>query len=172
MTQRLFYLLAIVSTLLFVSFTALWIRSEFCYDSIDWFRTTRFRGVISVEGKLIFQHATSSGPFFVNNTQFTSGNLKQLTWGHIPYTWQFAGFAYASQSQTMKGSLVHWYLISLPYWFLTPVSAILPALAGRRMIRRRRRRIRRARGQCPVCGYDLRATPDRCPECGAAPSSD
>ena len=37
--------------------------------------------------------------------------------------------------------------------------------------RERRRYHRLRRGQCVECGYDLRASPERCPECGAATPS-
>jgi hypothetical protein len=48
-------------------------------------------------------------------------------------------------------------------WLLAALAAALPACRFRNLWRNRRRR---RLGICPACGYDLRATPDRCPECG------
>jgi hypothetical protein len=51
----------------------------------------------------------------------------------------------------------------LPHWALVGVALVVPA---RRAFFWHRRRRRYAVGLCPACGYDCRATPDRCPECG------
>jgi hypothetical protein len=53
-------------------------------------------------------------------------------------------------------------------WLLFPITTALPVIWVLLFLRRRRTRLRNERGQCLKCGYDLRATPGRCPECGTS----
>ena len=56
-------------------------------------------------------------------------------------------------------------VVAVPYWVLLLATGVAPALWLRGRLRRRGRIIG---GRCARCGYDLRATPGRCPECGTA----
>jgi hypothetical protein len=53
--------------------------------------------------------------------------------------------------------------VIFPYWVPAIPFLVLPLLWVRRHLKHNRK------GFCPVCGYDLRATPQRCPECGHQP---
>ena len=52
--------------------------------------------------------------------------------------------------------------LAIPIWLLVLLSAIVPL--------RWLQRSRHLAGHCTACGYDLRATPGRCPECGSTPA--
>lgn len=54
-------------------------------------------------------------------------------------------------------------MVGVPYWFAAVVT-IAPAIAW--LYRNRLRRTQVGKLVCMTCGYDLRATPNRCPECG------
>jgi hypothetical protein len=71
----------------------------------------------------------------------------------------FLGFGF---DNAMSGAQVR---VIAPFWFLVMLFAGPPAI---RVMRFARARARHRRSLCVVCGYDLRATPERCPECGTA----
>jgi hypothetical protein len=91
--------------------------------------------------------------------------------------WRHLGFA-AGRGQYRRGSRISLRVVGMriakmppisvnyilvPYWLPCLATAVLPATW---LQRRWRRRNRFGPGFCPSCGYDLRATPHRCPECG------
>jgi hypothetical protein len=53
---------------------------------------------------------------------------------------------------------------TIPYWAMVAAFSLPVAW---RIIKVIRKWQQHAQGLCPKCGYDLRATPDRCPECGS-----
>ena len=81
------------------------------------------------------------------------------------------GLVCVSRPWTNQGTIERWIYIGIPWWFLI---ALFAAPAIDRLVHRwhetsRRNRIAQRRRFCGVCGYDLRDTPDRCPECGTIP---
>jgi len=57
--------------------------------------------------------------------------------------------------------------LTTPYWLIAILLATPSLISMRRKWKTHRRRAKGLCLVCLVCGYDLRATPNRCPECGA-----
>jgi hypothetical protein len=81
---------------------------------------------------------------------------------------QWLGFRYVDQPDPLAAVATNNYYRewNAPFWSLLLLCAPLPVARVWLALRRRRAR---GSGRCAVCGYDLRATPRRCPECGAVP---
>jgi hypothetical protein len=75
------------------------------------------------------------------------------------------GFLWKSQRWSPQNSNVPSLMAGMPYWALLSAESLVLGWILYRRLRNRRF----PPGCCAKCGYDLRATPDRCPECGAVP---
>ena len=79
--------------------------------------------------------------------------------------WTFGYPVFEILGGTPDGAGFGLYGVQLPTWFAV---AVLLAPLAMLTVRRQRRCRQDARGLRRICWYDLRATPGRCPECGAA----
>jgi hypothetical protein len=173
LARHLFTLCSAVSLVLCVALCVLWVRSYWAYD--DWNYTgpprtaRRVESVtlMSANGRLLLSHVRGTpgppaGLTYLRHDPFLLGIDNQPTWIHRHFGYEY--HAYSSKPATVRS-------VWLPHWVTAAVLTYPPVLHRRRFVRRQRRD-RLKNGICPTCGYDLRASPERCPECGMpAPQS-
>jgi hypothetical protein len=110
--------------------------------------------------RLAFQHGLliPLTPLDLDLASSRYDNVDSGTSGWGPLRWYTE-----SRSRPKDGDDFRAIRIGVSHWLAAMVLLVPPMLWLSRF--RQARRTRR-RGLCPSCGYDLRATPGRCPECG------
>jgi hypothetical protein len=161
--------LAGLSLLLCVAALALWVLSFFSGAGINWRKSSATLGLDAylARGGMCAAYtslAQSAGPQAPRGFFFHHGGsasrldpLSRIT-GSAHLRFKFLGFGLYS----IDGPGIYQRIVFWPCWSVVLVTAAFPAIwwVGRRRL---------APGHCETCGYDLRATPDRCPECGTIP---
>ena len=175
---RLFNLLTLLSLLLGAAVAALWERSYDGRDRIIYQTDEDARG-----RQRCFVLGWSRGVFDFQHHHIAGLGRAYAEWMGLhmdhsePAPEAFAprpesgfallGFGFLRPTTKLAPPAVWWrYSVYVPHYAVALAAGILPAAWLRRRWLRSDRR-----GLCRACGYDLRATPDRCPECGATAKS-
>jgi hypothetical protein len=127
---------------------------SFSYGYQNYLGTVRrTKSVWLSSGSLLWQHDSAASIPALSSSWHPFSDLD---------TFWLPRFRYSDRCQDGHPDL----LIRLPLWMPTTSSAMLliPLLWSYRRHRRRRRL-----GLCLRCGYDLRGSPEKCPECGTVP---
>ena len=174
MLRRLFALASALSLLLCAAVVVLWVRS---YHVLDTLSHQQEKGaavhVHSTYGRLMV-HVIHWGEAGIHPARcairYTEGAPKRLGGGRprgTVHDWRALGFSYWSAIPAPpRRTPPRAWLAGVPFWSLVVLAALPPTLWYKKLRRWRRERRRREAGHCTRCGYDLRATPDGCPECG------
>lgn len=161
MLRRLFNLAVVVSLLLCVGVLVLWARSHRQLIGVRLQVGTTSLDVGLPAGQLVIawgdrrpgpgvEALTSPEPVHMGRDFRAQTNVTEFR--------SFLGFGWYRLSTDNTVGLL------LPCWFLVALLAAMPAAWVRGRVKMR---TARQRGLCGSCGYDLRASPGRCPECGA-----
>ena len=191
MLRRVFTTLAALSMLLCVATCVLWVRSRTFHESLHagnksgslWMLSSRGEGLRLA--RVLSWPTTEKFTF----TRYRRGSMPSLIAldGIRTVHWERLGVSvhygtattrldmFSPDTLVLTGDRNPFYDTSLPmrywaatvpHWQIAILFGLLPSLivavyVGRKL----RTHHREKRRLCPKCGYDLRATPNRCPEC-------
>ena len=185
MKRTLFAITSLLSLLLCLAAAAMCARSFWRHDSVSFTRCrlakTGWVGtqvkLESLHGELIWDHVRVDFMPGQQPPEYYRNRIRGPDWASVPARQSridlrgqplgWAGIGAVALPSANSAATYTLTSIAIPYWLVVLVAALLP---GRSVVRYGRYRYRRAfkPGVCSSCGYDLRGSPDRCPECGAA----
>jgi hypothetical protein len=162
---RLLNVVTALSLVLCVAVCVLWVRSQRVADTLTGTHLTVrsvFGGIVVAwaYGNDIHGYSSEWHGYREEDPADAWMGLEALFTQGERTKWKAAGMGYEHRVGTGGTT----FLIFAPCWLLALVLGISP---GAWVVRRLRRR--HPPGLCPSCGYDLRASPERCPECGVVP---
>jgi hypothetical protein len=170
MLRRAVTLTAVISLTAWLGCAGLWARSMFVGDYISYGKESVF-GFNSAKGQVVIIYVRVRDDivarYLPKPVWENSRGAPRRVPGISPKLNRF-GFIYWNTFDPKQTNFEHAVGVGAPIWFVMLPLAILPAVDARRIVRNHRREKRLRLGLCLRCGYDLRASFGRCPECGAS----
>jgi predicted RNA-binding Zn-ribbon protein involved in translation (DUF1610 family) len=166
--RRLLNVATAISLLLCAATIALWARSSWRTDRLSCAGGHAFHTLVSRHGRFGYQLLRiPSGAPLARELEFSSAPADSMFFSGMVGDIESVHDLEQEPAVDVLGVELSpaMGICFVPHWLVALTLSILPLSRVMNIARRRRRAA--MSHVCAGCGYDIRATPQRCPECGA-----